>query len=360
MSTAFGVFELGQVPDQAERRNAIHNVVANAQLVESLGFQTVWLAEHHFSNYGVVGSSQVLGAAIASATDEIGIGSAVTVIPFNHPVRTAEDFALLDILSDGRMRFGAGRAYQPAEFEGLGLPMEKSRQLFTEGMDVIEMAWSQDTVEYDGEYYKIPANPVLPQPVQTPPPIYMAAITGPSFDIAVERGWHLQLATPFSYRLYRERWLDEVEATVAEVGKRIEENGRDLDTVERALVLPFYVGETDEQARADFRDHVEWLYNRVTGLSAQGQAAPKVVAGYEQSMRESARTQELGLLSFEALLAADAVVCGGPEYCIEKLTEIRDRLGITEFMLFINLGGIAQEKIEDCVKLAAAEVIPHV
>jgi alkanesulfonate monooxygenase SsuD/methylene tetrahydromethanopterin reductase-like flavin-dependent oxidoreductase (luciferase family) len=188
----------------------------------------------------------------------------------------------------------------------------------------------------------------------------MAAITGPSFDLAVERGWHMQLATPFSYRLYREKWLDEVEQTVQDVSVRIAESGRDPADYERALVIPFYVAPTMEQAQDEFRDHVEWLYNRVTGLSAEGQATKKVVAGYEQSMRESAKTQELGLLSFEALTAADAVVCGDPEHCIEKLRMIRDRLGITEFMLFINLGGIPAQRIRSCVELAAAEVMPHV
>ena len=103
----------------------------------------------------------------------------VVVLPFNHPLRTAPDFALVDILSKGRLLFGAGRAYQPHEFVGLGIPMEKSREMYEEALDVILRAWTNDTITHDGEFWKIPQpTQVLPKPVQQPhPPVYQACMS---------------------------------------------------------------------------------------------------------------------------------------------------------------------------------------
>jgi alkanesulfonate monooxygenase SsuD/methylene tetrahydromethanopterin reductase-like flavin-dependent oxidoreductase (luciferase family) len=105
---------------------------------------------------------------------------------------------------------------------------------------------------------------------------------------------------------------------------------------------------------------VDWFFNRVTGLSA-ATATPRaeVVRGYEMSMNESARTQTLGKLNFDALTSSKAVVCGDPETCVAQLREIRDRLGLTELILWFNLGGIGADVVERSMKLAAAEVLPH-
>ena len=106
-------------------------------LAEQLGYDKIWIAEHLFSTYGVVTSTQVYAAAIAERTERVRIGTAVVVLPFNHPLRTAADFALVDILSHGRLDFGAGRAYQPHEFRGLGVPMDESRAMFAEGLEIV-------------------------------------------------------------------------------------------------------------------------------------------------------------------------------------------------------------------------------
>src|SRR4029453_7883254 len=111
------------------------------ELAERLGYDKVWIAEHLFSSYGLVTSTQVYAAAIAQRTSKVRIGMAVCAIPFNHPLRTASDFALVDILSHGRLDFGVGRAYQPHEFVGLGVPMDKSREMLAEGLDIVLKSW---------------------------------------------------------------------------------------------------------------------------------------------------------------------------------------------------------------------------
>ena len=125
----WGTFSLSQIPDPDRTVESFDSDLRLFEIAEQLGYDTVWIAEHLFSSYGVVTSTQVLAAAIAMRTNRIKIGTAVVVIPFNHPLRTASDFALIDVLSHGRLLFGAGRAYQPHEFIGLGVPMENSLSL---------------------------------------------------------------------------------------------------------------------------------------------------------------------------------------------------------------------------------------
>lgn len=99
---------------------------------ENLGFDSVWPAEHHFSEYGYCASPQVSLAAVAARTRRIRLGTGVVVLPFHNPVRVAEDFAFLDLMSDGRVDLGVGRGYQPLEFRGFGLDGQQanSREIF--------------------------------------------------------------------------------------------------------------------------------------------------------------------------------------------------------------------------------------
>ena len=211
--TQFGVFSLSQFPDLARVVESFDDDLGFFELAEKLGYDKVWIAEHLFSTYGLVTSTQVYAAAIAQRTKKIRIGMAVCAIPFNHPLRTASDFALVDILSHGRLDFGVGRAYQPHEFVGLGVPMDQSREMLTEGLDIVLKSWTQEKISYKGKYWTIPEEvEVLPKPVQKPhPPVYQATISPESFEQAARMGINLQMASPFTYRTYRETWMDELE-----------------------------------------------------------------------------------------------------------------------------------------------------
>src|SRR5262245_13106888 len=163
---------------------------------------------------------------------------AVVVVPFNHPLRTASDFALVDILSHGRLDFGVGRAYQPHEFRGLDVPMDRSREMFAEGVDIILRAWTEERIAHRGKFWTIP-DPVevLPKPIQAPhPPVYHATISPESFAVAAERGWHLQLASPFTYRTYRERWIDALAESLRDYEAARARKGQDGPAPERMLL----------------------------------------------------------------------------------------------------------------------------
>ena len=358
----WGIFSLSQMPDQEHRVELFERDLAQFELAEKLGYDSVWLAEHLFSTYGVVTSTQVLAAAVAQRTKKMRIGTAVVVIPFNHPLRTASDFALIDVLSKGRLDFGVGRAYQPHEFTGLGLPMGESREMFAEGLDIVLDAWTNETCTHEGKYWSIP-EPVelLPKPVQQPhPPVWQACVSPESFEVAARRGWHLQMASPFTYRTYREQWMPKLAESLAYYDSACEGLGRDPQAARRMILLPFFCHENGDTAREIFGSRVQWFYDKVTSNQLSMRGAPKVVKGYELTMQEGARTRDDGYLRFDKLYELGAAICDDPDTCVDKLREYKRLFGITDFALWSNIGGLSHEHSNASMRLAMEKVIPNV
>src|SRR5262245_34470589 len=236
--TRFGVFSLSQFPDLSRVVESFDDDLGFFELTEQLGYDKVWIAEHLFSTYGLVTSTQVYAAAIAQRTKKIRIGMAVCAIPFNHPLRTASDFALVDILSHGRLDFGVGRAYQQHEFIGLGVPMGQSREMLAQGLNIGLKAVSQQHNPYQGRFWTMPEPlEVLPKPVQKPhPPVYQATISAESVEQAPRAHLNLQMASPFTYRTYRERWMDELESNCRHYDAVCRSLDRDPKAAERMLL----------------------------------------------------------------------------------------------------------------------------
>jgi alkanesulfonate monooxygenase SsuD/methylene tetrahydromethanopterin reductase-like flavin-dependent oxidoreductase (luciferase family) len=360
--TKFGIFSLSQVPDLTRVVEAFDEDLAYFELAEQLGYDSVWIAEHLFSTYGLVTSTQVYAAAIAQRTKRIRIGMAVCAIPFNHPLRTASDYALVDVLSHGRLDFGVGRAYQPHEFVGLGIPMDQSREMLAEGIDIVLKAWTEEKIAYAGKYWTIPEPvEVLPKPVQKPhPPVYQATISPESFEQAARGGFNVQMASPFTYRTYRETWMDELEKSCRRYDAVCREFGRDPGKAERMILLPFFVHKDAAKAREIYKRHVEWFYAKVTANQLAGTPQSGEVKGYELTMREGKRTREMGYLAFDKLVEYGACIADDPATCVAKLKDMKRRFGITEFALWLNIGGIDRAHVARAMKLLAEEVMPHV
>src|SRR2546428_5218355 len=191
------------------------DALEEARLADELGFEAIWLAEHHFSPYGICPSLAVLAAAIARETRRARIGTSVVVAPFAHPVRIAEEWAMIDILSGGRLEFGLGRGYQPKEFVGLGASMDRTRERFDESLEIIRRAWTEERVTFAGEFYTLRDLAVLPRPLQRPhPPLWTAAVSPDTYKLAARRGLRLLTSpsfTPFdilrkNYDAYHAEW----------------------------------------------------------------------------------------------------------------------------------------------------------
>jgi len=201
---------------------------------------------------------------------------------------------------------------------------------------------------------------LLPKPVQQPhPPVYQATISPESFKTAARDGWNLQLASPFTYRTYREAWMDELERHLKAYEDDCAAQGRERKAAERMILLPFFVHESGDKAREIFGQYVEWFYNKVASNQLSTASGNQVVKGYELTMSEGRKTREMGYLSFDNLIKYGAAIAGNPQECVAKLQEMKARFGITEFVLWSSIGGMPGELCEQSMRLAAAKVMPH-
>ncbi|MET9337708.1 LLM class flavin-dependent oxidoreductase [Nonomuraea sp. NPDC003804] len=159
------------------------------ELAEELGFHGVRLAEHHFRDYGVVPNLFTLLAHAAARTERIRLGTGIVVLPLHNPVHVAEEAALVDVLSGGRLDLGIGRGYQSFEFEGFGIDLAEARDRFNEALEVILGLWTQESFQHEGKFYRTGEVSLTPRPLQTPyPPIHVAAVSPETVTMYGERG----------------------------------------------------------------------------------------------------------------------------------------------------------------------------
>ena len=181
--------DLGATP-QEDYRRAVQEAVA----AERLGFESFWITEHHFGAYGLAPDPSLLLAAIAARTERLRLGTAMAVLPFDHPLRSAERYAQLDQQSGGRLEFGVGSGYLQYEFSGFGLDPEERRERFDEALAVIRRAWAGGPVSHVGRHFRIDAPPLGVLPLQPGgPPVHVGVTRPPAAPFVGRQG--LAMAT---------------------------------------------------------------------------------------------------------------------------------------------------------------------
>src|SRR6266478_5058922 len=166
----FGTFFFFQAAPGLSHEEVVHRELEQMEWTEDLSFDQIWLTEHHFIDYGLAVDPATLATAAASRTRRVRIGLAAAILPFHEPLRLAEQMALVDIISKGRLDMGVGRGNRPAEFRGYRVPQHENRERFEETLEILTRAWTQETFAFEGRYYKIPEVRVIPKPLQKPHP----------------------------------------------------------------------------------------------------------------------------------------------------------------------------------------------
>ncbi|AHI26319.1 luciferase protein [Komagataeibacter xylinus E25] len=172
----FGLFCLMSVHDNP---GGVGGVIRDAerlvQMADEIGFETAWFAEHHFSNYSISVSPVMMGARFSGLTKQIRMGTGVIVLPLYHPLRVAQEIALLDQMTDGRIAIGIGSGYQPYEFIRYGQDVSRKTDIFLEYWSIVEQALLQGEVEYKGEFISVPKTVITARPRNGMPDIYLTA-----------------------------------------------------------------------------------------------------------------------------------------------------------------------------------------
>ncbi|MBL6751223.1 MAG: LLM class flavin-dependent oxidoreductase [Nevskia sp.] len=351
MSVKFGMLNLFENPEgRGENENVKRNIEVMVQ-AEALGYDSVWPAEHHFSEYGYLGAPQVSLAAVASRTTRLKLGTGVIILPFHNPIRVAEDFALLDQMSDGRVLLGVGRGYQPMEYRGFGIDQEHSREMFDESLEIITQAWTKERFSFKGKYYTVNDLEVRPKPFQKPtPPIYMAALMPDTFERAGRLGHNLLMAGIFG--MPKEQALQ----GIANYRKGRAAVGLDPAGGRISCLVQIYPGRTTGEAIADFREPVGWYYRTIAKYVAPP-AGKAMIKGYELygNARDIALTA-----SFEQLRESFGLVCGDVDYCTEKLVRMVRELGVDEILCWTDIGTLDRRKYMQALDLFGSQLMPRV
>ncbi len=323
-----------------------HDLIEQIELAEELGYDAIWLTEHHFSQYGRAAIPALAAQAVAR-TSKIRIGAAVVVLPFHHPIRVAEDWATLDHLSGGRVDVGIGRGNQPAEFKGFGIPMSEAEQRFTEALKILKMAWTEESFSFDGSYWKFPEITVLPKPITKPhPPLWQAALSDYTVEKVINRNIN-GLIGPYlcPYETLKENYFDVWHKLRAQAGHP------ELKMAHNEFV---YVGNSEDEVKDDIQNEVMWYIR--TAAKIWGERDRSLVA--KQYANYNDILEWLDVVSFDEVYN-NLGMFGTPDTVKEKVRWMRDEGGVDQLINFMWFGGLTQEKVLRNMKLFAEEVMPE-
>jgi alkanesulfonate monooxygenase SsuD/methylene tetrahydromethanopterin reductase-like flavin-dependent oxidoreductase (luciferase family) len=308
-----------------------------ALLGEELGFDSVWLEEHHGVKDHYWPSPLICLAGVATRTEHILLGTDVMVMPFYHPVRLAEDSALLDIMSGGRFIFGAAIGYKPDEFELYQVPLEKRGARYQEAVQLIKKLWTEEEVHFEGKYYQVSGLKIEPRPGNGKhPPIWLG-------------GWgKLSLMRA---ALYGDAWVPGPTANLEKLldaqktyRENLTEAGIDPSTRPSPLTREVVIAETDERAREMAENHLLINYRDEYG----GGEWKHPLIGDEDSAPVD---------QFEAL-SRDRFLVGSPDTVVKKLQHFVDTFGVDHLICRLYFPGISHEFIMNELRLLANEVMP--
>ncbi len=332
----FGVFSLLSVPDIRNEVALVQGELEINVAAEAAGFDSVWVAEHSGSRYGLIASPQVMAAAIAARTSRIRIGTAVSVLPLHHPLRLANDFAMIDVLSNGRLDYGVGRGYSAEEYASYGLDVQENRGRFTEALAIIKQAWTQESFAYEGKYHTIPRVQSVPHVIQRPhPPLYLAA---GSADTVALAGANLvrMFSSSGSAANIRKKW-----DAYREAGRAA---GHTEEVVEAALaqswvVKHIYVADDDDTAVAEAGPPFIWYFNLLANRRMFD--GPNNTPPLEW-------WQEHGACYF-----------GSPDTVATLLRDWQEASGVTNTLCWMNTGGMPTDRVLRSVRLFGEQIIPR-
>jgi len=343
----FGIF-VEEMRQGASQPSAFRDVFELADRAEAWGVDCLWLGEIHFTPVrSVISASLQVASAIASRTRRLRVGTAVQVLPLNHPLRIAEEVATVDHISEGRFEFGIGRSGVVRTYDIYGVPYAESQARFREALEIIREGWKGEPFSYEGQFYRVQDATVVPRPVQVPhPPIRMATTSDETFPAAG------RLGLPIFVGL-RTTEITDLQAQLAPYRQAWREAGHRGDP-SVYLRIPVYASTTEEGAVEEPRESMASFFARQTALARA--AVGRVGAGPADRRRMQA--ERMANLSYGDILARK-VVFGTAAGVIERLTRLRDELGLDGIVAELNPGGRIPPELETrSLRLLTQDVLP--
>ena len=343
----FGLF-VEQMRRGVSQVEAFRETFDLADLAETWGIDCLWLGEIHFDPVrSVISASLQVASSIATRTRRLRVGTAVTVLPLNHPLRIAEEVATLDQISEGRLEFGIGRSGVVRSYDAYGIPYGESQGRFREALEIILQAWKGEPFSYDGQFYRVQNATVTPRPYQTPhPPLRMAANSDETFPAVAKMGLPIFVGL-------RAAEIPDLQVHLARYRQAWREAGHPGDP-SVYLRIPVYVSTTEEGAVEEPRESLTFFFGRQSKLAGSSLGR----AGTGPVERRRAQVERMANLTYDDILARK-VAFGTPAGVIERLTWLQKELGIDGIVAELNPGGLIPLELERrSLQLLTHEVMP--
>jgi alkanesulfonate monooxygenase SsuD/methylene tetrahydromethanopterin reductase-like flavin-dependent oxidoreductase (luciferase family) len=344
----FGYFTLSDnhYPNNPRTPNQyVADITDEAIYADKIGMHSVWIGEHHFNSLGVLSCPDLVLSYIAAQTKRIRLAPAVNVLPLHHPIRVAETFATLDLLSGGRVDFAAGRGYDRREYLPFHVSFEDNQGLFEEGMEVVRKLWSaQGRMSHHGKHYQFDDVRITPKPIQDPLPAYIGSFSKPSIELAARLGCGLIVA-PFAAAMTfggLKQVADLYHQTCATHGQR----------PQRLLCSYFtHFADTPKQ-EADARVRQVTYYKEcvIPAFPGDPQNAPPSYRYFIDIVDRLHKVKPEDLTE-------NAVLIGNSAHMIDVLKKV-EAAGYDEVILYVNVGLKPHNQVKDEMDRFMAEVAP--
>ncbi len=315
----FSLFYILYRPEGVSEARAYGEMMEESVLADALGYSCVWYAEHHFSRVGMMPDPLLVCAAVAQKTRRIHLGTAISIMPFHDPIRLAEQAAMVDLLSGGRLELGIGRGSQPKEFQAFCARPSESRARLQEGLHVLSRLLEGEKVTFQGRYYQCRDVEIFPKPLQKPrPPVWLAGTSPETYAYAGENGYKVMASAGFTGPdVYKQKYQLYEDA--------LRNSGRDASRIERLLVHHLHVcdkGEADKYVRLTEEGEGEYLRCR---------ARVNQVELPEEEAKHLKRNWSYELSVAEIVRGGGVI--GDPEAVAQDVCRLRDEYGVNHVIL---------------------------
>ena len=333
ISMTHGIFVLSSLPPWKTPQEVLKGSLNQVVLADELGFQHAWIAEHNAREYGIVGSAHLFVGIAAGATKRIRLGTACTRVPVHHPLHLAEDLALLDQITDGRIDWGIGRGYDGLEFRSYGMAEDERDDRYAEILEIVFAIWESGSVKYEGKYYSLPHagggedGPVqlFPPVLQKPhPPVYEMVSGSDRSIISAATSGHAFIVGPVVTP-------EQIREKVALYRQEAARAGFSDDEVELILarssqLKPMHVADTVEKAAEEFKRGFMWYMDRRDNRGMFGFS--KWEAPYMDYVKQG------------------AILFGPAEKLVEDIVEFRAETGLGGIVSWFDCVGQPYDQIE--------------
>jgi alkanesulfonate monooxygenase SsuD/methylene tetrahydromethanopterin reductase-like flavin-dependent oxidoreductase (luciferase family) len=324
---------------------AYHEMLDQIVLAETLGFGECWFAEHHFTDYSLLPSPNLMIASAVQRTQHMRFGNYVNAMSFHHPLRLAAEAAMLDNLARGRFDFGVGKGVRQVEFAKLGINFEDGVAMTEESVEIVLKVWTQETCSYTGRFWSFPELSLRPRVYQQPhPPLHEVASRPASVARVGAKGW--PVAMHFTPTAVVAQCVQDYHAALA---KRAQPPGEGPYRPRLLLCRETFVAETPERARAEGALGLQGFYH----LSSL--AAPPPPAEFSDERLKSL-TRSWGGRTFDEMEALGAMLIGSPEQVAEKVEHL-EAIGVDTLLLVCSFGDLSHEQVCRSLELFAGAVI---